>query len=189
MLESNLPHQQTKPPGGQRSCGGSCLRTIVGFAIIIGLIILLQPLRAQIQARLEAPDYATGILTVSGGLALDFMAGFLLAGIMSAVAFGTRQRVFGTGSALLALVFLLIAVSVGTQTWLDLISTPATVRGTVTYHFVDSKRGHTSYYVKMNSTAYPTTPIVYGQIVDGRCAILTYGIRTKVVTAIAPCGP
>lgn len=189
MSESRVPGQQPVRTPGQRSCGGGCLRSVIGFAIIIGLILLVQPLRAQIQARLESPDYATGILTVSGGLALDFMAGVLLAGIMSAVAFGTRQTGFGTGSALLALVFLIIALSIGMQTWLDVISGPATVRGTVAYHFVDSKRGHTSYYLKLNAAAYPTTRVAYGQVVEGHCGILTYGARTKVVTAIAPCGP
>ena len=126
---------------------------------------------------------------MSGGLALDFMAGVALAGIMSVVAFSTRQPGFGTGAGLLALVFLVIALAIGTQTWLDVVSTPAVARGTVTYHFVNTRRGNATYYVRQNGTDYTATAAVYRQTVDGSCAVLTYGPRTKVVTATAPCGP
>ena len=177
------------PHRSQIGCGGSCLRTVVGFAVIIGLILLFEPLRIQIQARLQAPDYATGILTVSGGLALDFMGGFGLFGAMSVVAFRTKQPGFGTGAAVLALIFLVVALAIGSQTWLDIVSTPATVRGTVTYHFVNTRRGNMTYCIQLNGTDYTTTSSVYAQIVDGRCAVLTYGPRTQVVTATAPCGP
>jgi hypothetical protein len=177
------------PLGSRRSCGGGCLKTVVGFAIIFGLLLLLEPVRLQIQARLQRPDYATGILTVSGGLALDFMAGVLLVGVMSVVAFTAKQPGFGTGAALLALVFLAIAVAIGTQTWLDVVSTPVTVRGTVNYHFVSTTRGQTTHYVQLNGVDYTTTPSVYKHIADGRCAVLTYGPRTKVVTATASCEP
>ena len=160
---------------------------MAGFAIVIGAILFLQPVRLQIEGRLQAPDYATGILTVSGGLALDFLIGVLLLGVMSVAAFATKQRGFGTGAAVLALVFLIIAGALGSQTWLDVVSKPATVRGTVKYHFVNSVRGQTSYYVQLNGVDYPTTASVYKHIADGRCVALTYGPRTKVVTATAPC--
>jgi hypothetical protein len=108
---------------------------------------------------------------------------------MSVVAFTAKQPGFGTGAALLALVFLAIAVAIGTQTWLDVVSTPVTVRGTVNYHFVSTTRGQTTHYVQLNGVDYTTTPSAYKHIADGRCAVLTYGPRTKVVTATASCEP
>lgn len=189
MFDASPPGPSPVALGSRRSCGGGCLRTVVGFAIIIGAVVLLEPVRVLVQARLQSADYATAILTVSGGFALDFMAGVLLVSLMSVVAFTTKQRRFGIGAALLAVVFLIVAVSIGTQTWLDMVSTPATVRGTVTYHFVNTKRGHPTYYVQMNGVDYTTTASLYKTIVDGHCAVLTYGPRTKVVTATAPCEP
>lgn len=175
--------------GDRRSCGGGCLRAVAGVAVIAGLLVLYQPLHAQVSARLASPDYATGILTVSGGLALALMAGVALAGLMSLVAFSRKQPGFGIGSGLLALICLVIALSIGTQTWHDVVSTPAVARGTVTYHFVNTRRGYATYYVRQNGTDYTATAAVYGKTVDGRCAVLTYGPSTKVVTATAPCGP
>ena len=177
------------PRGGRRSCWVGCLRPIVGLAAILGLLILFQPLHAQLAARLNATDYATGIVTVSGRYALYFLAGVALLGAMSVAAFSTRQPGFGTGAALLAGVCLALAIWVGAQTWLDVVSTPATVRGTVTYHFVDHRKSTVTFYVQLNGTNYPATPSVYRHTIDGQCAVLTYGPRTKVVTATAPCSP
>ncbi|GAC1340525.1 MAG: hypothetical protein NVSMB29_09510 [Candidatus Dormibacteria bacterium] len=162
---------------------------MIGLAVIIGLLILIEPVRARIAARLQAPDYATGIVTESGRTALYFVAGVVLLGAMSVAAFTSRQPGFGTVAGGLALLCAALAVWTGTQTWLDIASTPASIRGTVTYHFIDHRKGTVYRYVKLNGTDYPATPSVYAQTVDGRCAVLTYGPRTKVVTATAPCGP
>lgn len=155
--------------------------------MIIGLLILFEPARRTIVTRLQAPDYATGVLTESGGWALKILAGFVVGGLMSVVAFRTRQPGFGVVAGLFALACLAISLTIGTQTWLDAVGTPATTRGTVTYHFIDSRKGGATHYLQVNGNTYTATPGVYRQTVDGQCAVLTYGPRTKVVTATFPC--
>jgi len=173
---------------GSRSCGGGCLRTVVGFAIIIGLLFLLAPLRAQIVARLQAPDYATGMIAEGGRLPLYFFFGVLFMAVASVATFTSRQRGAAIGSALLAVGFLALSLWFGAQTWLDLVSTPATVRGTVTSHVSEtSPKGTTFHYVDINGIRYQATDSAYRQTAEGRCAVLTYGPRTKVATAATPC--
>ena len=178
------------PSDRRGGCGGGCLRSVIGFPILIAVIVTAALLHDRIVARLQAPDYTTGILAVSGGYALDFLIGFALIGFMSVIAFTTtKQRGAGVFTGLLALGCLAIALSIGSQTWLDLLSTPATVRGIVTRHTTHTPKGSVTYYLELAGSRYSATQSVYQQTVDGQCAILTYGPHTHVATTTAPCSP